>query len=216
LDLLNSCRSKPQVTTALSLIHTLCNSLQQAISLLSVLCLHRSLRGYSLLTRDIPLSLTALANPRLKTLSSIRVRVSLQLTVYHQSVRLDDKSLRLTTTNFIFQLNACGYCPYVKSSLTRGRVCSLQFLLVIASAVILRFDPAGLMTTFYCLRFETPLGTGWSGYTARHWVPFSSPSTTRRATVEVFDPASRRDPPSVSKSWCPATSWAHGQIFITF
>jgi hypothetical protein len=28
------------------------------------------------------------------------------------------------------------------------------------------------------------------GYTPRHWVPFSSPPTTRRATVEVFDPAS--------------------------
>jgi hypothetical protein len=27
----------------------------------------------------------------------------------------------------------------------------------------------------------------------RHWVPLSSPLTTRRATVEVFDPASTRD-----------------------
>jgi hypothetical protein len=53
---------------------------------------------------------------------------------------------------------------------------------------------AGIITTFYCLRFETPPtwrvkspylyspGTGWTGYTPRHWVPFSS-STTRRATV---------------------------------
>jgi hypothetical protein len=42
----------------------------------------------------------------------------------------------------------------------------------------------GLMTTFYCLRFETPptwrvrspylypSGTGWSTYIPRHWVPF--------------------------------------------
>jgi D-serine deaminase-like pyridoxal phosphate-dependent protein len=30
-------------------------------------------------------------------------------------------------------------------------------------------------------------------YTPRHWVPFSSHPTTRRATVEVFDPASTRD-----------------------
>jgi hypothetical protein len=28
--------------------------------------------------------------------------------------------LRLTTSNFIFQLNTCGYSPYVTSSLTRG------------------------------------------------------------------------------------------------
>jgi hypothetical protein len=38
--------------------------------------------------------------------------------------------------------------------------------------------PVGLATIFYCLRFETS---------------FSSPPTTRRATVEVFDPASTRD-----------------------
>jgi hypothetical protein len=61
------------------------------------------------------------------------------------------------------------------------------------------------MTIFCCLRFETSPtwkarspyfytpGTGWPGYTPRHWVPFSSPPTTRRATVEVFDPASTRD-----------------------
>jgi hypothetical protein len=65
-------------------------------------------------------------------------------------------------------------------------------------------SPAGLMTSIYCLRFETPPtwrarspylytpGTGWACYTPRHWVPFSSPPTTR-ATMEVFDPASIRD-----------------------
>jgi hypothetical protein len=31
--------------------------------------------------------------------------------------------LRRTTNNFIFQLNTCGYSPYVTSSLTRGWVC---------------------------------------------------------------------------------------------
>jgi hypothetical protein len=34
-----------------------------------------------------------------------------------------------------------------------------------------------------------PPGTGWHGYTPRHWVPFTSPPTTRRATVEIFEPA---------------------------
>jgi hypothetical protein len=33
--------------------------------------------------------------------------------------------LRSTTSNFIFQLNTCGYSPYVISSLTRGWVCHL-------------------------------------------------------------------------------------------
>jgi hypothetical protein len=63
-------------------------------------------------------------------------------------------------------------------------------------------SPAGLMTMFYCLRFETPQTrrtrfpylhpprTRWPSYTPRHWVPFSSPPTSRRATVEVLEPAS--------------------------
>jgi hypothetical protein len=38
-----------------------------------------------------------------------------------------------------------------------------------------------------------PPETRWSGSTPRHWVSFSSPSTTRAATVEVFDPASTRE-----------------------
>jgi hypothetical protein len=46
--------------------------------------------------------------------------------------------LRLTASNFIFQLNTCGYCPYVTSSLTRGWVYRLQLLLILASAVILK------------------------------------------------------------------------------
>jgi hypothetical protein len=53
------------------------------------------------------------------------------------------------------------------------------------------------MAIFYCLIWKTPPylyspGTGWLGYTSRHWVPFSSPPTTRRATVEVFELASTR------------------------
>jgi hypothetical protein len=65
--------------------------------------------------------------------------------------------------------------------------------------------PAGLVTRFYILRFKTPPTwwarspylhhpwTGWLGYTPRHWVPFPSPPTIRRSTVEVFDPSSVRD-----------------------
>jgi hypothetical protein len=56
---------------------------------------------------------------------------------------LATSSLRLTTSNFIFQLNTCGYSPYVTFSLTRGLVCRLQLLLVLASAVILRSETRG-------------------------------------------------------------------------
>jgi hypothetical protein len=56
------------------------------------------------------------------------------------------------------------------------------------------------MTIFYCLRFVTPPtwraryeylhvpGTGWPGYTVRHWVPFSSPPTIRRARWRYLNP----------------------------
>jgi hypothetical protein len=46
-------------------------------------------------------------------------------------------------SNFIFQLNICDYGPYIISSLTRGWACSLQLVLALASAVILRSDYSG-------------------------------------------------------------------------
>jgi hypothetical protein len=54
---------------------------------------------------------------------------------------LAPSSLRLTTSNF-FQLNPCGHSPHV-TSLMRGRVCRLQLLLALTSAVILGFDSCG-------------------------------------------------------------------------
>jgi hypothetical protein len=46
--------------------------------------------------------------------------------------------LRLTSSNFCFQMSTCGHSPYVTSSLTRGWFCRLQLPLILASAVILR------------------------------------------------------------------------------
>jgi hypothetical protein len=89
-------------------------------------------------------------------------------------------------------------------SLTRERVYHLQLLLVLASAVILGSEsrgthdhvllsqiqdspnPEGQVPVFIFPRNRVP------SYTPRHWVPFSSPPTTRGATVEVFDPAPTR------------------------
>jgi hypothetical protein len=79
------------------------------------------------------------------------------------------------------------------------------------------------MTIFYCLRFETasnwrarssylyPQGTLWP----KHWVPFSSPPTTRRVTVEVLEPLVQSqsqsyvttDSQSASLSWNKASIW---------
>jgi hypothetical protein len=69
-----------------------------------------------------------------------------------------------------------GVCWYGASSLTRGRVCLLQLLLFSPAQLFSDSSPAGLMTTFYCLRFETPStwrarslylyppGTGWHSF----------------------------------------------------
>jgi hypothetical protein len=48
--------------------------------------------------------------------------------------------LGLTASNFIFQLNIFASSPYVTSSHTRGCICNLQLLLVLASSVILRSE----------------------------------------------------------------------------
>jgi hypothetical protein len=67
----------------------------------------------------------------------------------------------------------CCFCG--APSLTRGRVCLLYCPLPLQS--FSGPSPLGLATIFYCPRFETS---------------FSSPPTTRRVTVEVFDPAFTR------------------------
>jgi hypothetical protein len=119
---------------------------------------------------------------------------------------------------------------FVAPSLMRGRVCNLLLLLVLASAVLLGSDTRGtqdhiLLSQFLRLpqpggpgpRIYIPPETGWPRYTPGHWVPFLSPLTTHRATVEVFYLASTRegnpcssssssyiatDGQSVSSSWC--------------
>jgi hypothetical protein len=59
------------------------------------------------------------------------------------SSSLRQAPLRPTTRIVIFQLNTLGYSPYVTSFLKRGWVCRLQFLLTLASAVILSSESRG-------------------------------------------------------------------------
>jgi hypothetical protein len=60
----------------------------------------------------------------------------------------------------------------------RGRVCRLQLLLALASAFIFGSESRG--TRDHILLSDSRL-------------PFSSPHTLRKATVEVFDPVSTRE-----------------------
>jgi hypothetical protein len=70
-------------------------------------------------------------------------------------------------------------------SLTRGRLVVYNCCWFSQTQPFSCLSPAGLMTIFYCLRFDTPPslsartpylyhpGTGWSSYTSRLWVPLS-------------------------------------------
>jgi hypothetical protein len=104
------------------------------------------------------------------------------------------------TARIFFQLNTCGHSPYGTSSLTRGWVCRLQLPLVLASTVLLRSESRGTHDHIFLSQvrgspnlecqvpvFIFPRNRVVQLY-PRHWIPFSSPPTTRRDTVEVFDP----------------------------
>jgi hypothetical protein len=118
----------------------------------------------------------------------VRVRVTLQLAVYHQSVHLGTKPFETHNQYFLFQLNTCGYGPYVTSSLTREWWSSPVQSFSGPSSM-------GLMTIFCYLKSKTPSTwraralylyppqTGWPSYTTWQWVPFSSPTTTCRAML---------------------------------
>jgi hypothetical protein len=65
-----------------------------------------------------------------------------------------------SSAEFFFQLNTCGHCPCVTSTLTRGWVCRLQLLLALVSAFILRSESRRTHDHIYCLTFET--SSTWS------------------------------------------------------
>jgi hypothetical protein len=107
-----------------------------------------------------------------------------------------------------FSLDICEFVIFVAPSMMRGWVCNLPLLLVLASAV-----PRDLTPPTW--RARSPYlyspGTGWPRYTPGHCVPFLSPLTTRRATVEVFYPASTWDNclPDFNMTDCLYKSWTN-------
>jgi hypothetical protein len=129
------------------------------------------------------------------TFWTTNVRVTLRLAVYSQSVRLGDKPLETHDQQF-FPGWTLAIIVLMQLSLWREDG-SVVYNSCWASPAQSLSGPshARLITTFYYLRFETPQtwrarspylyppGRRWPGYTPRHWVPFSFPPTTRRATV---------------------------------
>jgi hypothetical protein len=113
--------------------------------------------------------------------------------------------LRLTTSNFIFQQNTGGYSTYCSTSILSDE--RMGVLLTIAASPLQRSHsqvrvPQDSWPHFTALdsKLPQPAGPGPHIYISqeqgdsvippRHWVPFSSPPTTRRDTVEIFDLAS--------------------------
>jgi hypothetical protein len=136
----------------------------------------------------------------------IRVRVTLLLAAYRRSVRLGAEPLETHDQNSFSQMNTCGHSPYIPSSLTRGWVCYLQLLLVLASAFS-GPSPVGLVTIFYCLRFETLLFI--ASYDTQG---YGGGIRSRLHTgTDLFQSQSRSyvttDGQSASLPWCQAPIW---------
>jgi hypothetical protein len=81
-------------------------------------------------------------------------------------------------TRFLFPSDSCGFVDVGRSLWREDGSVVYNCCWLSPAQSFLGPSPVGLETIFYCLRFG---------------LPFSSPPTTRRATVEVFDPASTQD-----------------------
>jgi hypothetical protein len=86
----------------------------------------------------------------------VRVRLTLRLAVYRQSVRLGTKPLEDHEKKFYFQPNPCGHSPNVRSCLTRGWVRRLQLLMLLASVIILGSESRGTHDHILMLTIRTP------------------------------------------------------------
>jgi hypothetical protein len=130
------------------------------------------------------------------------VEVQLTVTSINLRIYLASSTLLEPKTRFLLLSDSCGFVDVGRPLWREGGPLVYDCCWPSSAQPFSGPSPLGLMTIFYCLRFETPPtwrvrspylyppGTGWPCYTPRHSVPFSSPPAIRRATVEVFEPDS--------------------------
>jgi hypothetical protein len=85
------------------------------------------------------------------------------------------------TTRFLLLSDSCSFVDAGRSLWRENGSAVYNCCWSSPAQSFLGSNPAGLVTIFYCLRFETPStwrttpylyppGTGWPSYTSRHWV----------------------------------------------
>jgi hypothetical protein len=119
--------SELPVITAPPLISTLYKSLLQTVSLLQSAVSSTAVPYQRLITVEIlqvttlrPFLSSEYPATELRQFPLSKVKVTLRLAVYRQSVRLGDKPLETHDQRLFLQLSSCGNSPYVTSSLTRS------------------------------------------------------------------------------------------------
>jgi hypothetical protein len=136
------------------------------------------------------------------------VRWPVSLGIKHPTVAYD----QIFITVRQLHVYCCG-----SLSLTRGRVCRLQLLLALASAVILGSESRGTrdhivlsqIRDFPFRRLLCIAGLRWRySTTPPHGIDITQKSKVRSQNLIAIDGN------SISKSWCRAPSGAHEQIFI--
>jgi hypothetical protein len=149
------------------------------------------------------------------------------------------QAFRDSRPDFFFHLNTCSYSPYVTSPLTRGLVCRLQLLLVLANAVIISFEfrgtrdhilllqirhlaklegqvpvvtsPRNRVAQLYTQALDFPFVSSYDSQSYGEGVRTRFPTDSRQLSLSLMLR------PAVSRPVCLGIkhpSWAYDQIFI--
>jgi hypothetical protein len=89
------------------------------------------------------------------TTEVVKVKVTLRLAVYRQTISPGVKLLETHDQRLFFQLNSCGNSPYVTSSLMRWRVCLLWICLAFRQVYISHIDR--VIENFFLLHYTQVL-----------------------------------------------------------